>query len=107
QAAAFAVRLDLARDSGVVDGRHEDQEAAGKRNVRGDARALLGDGLFGDLDENFLSWLEQIADGGKISGLHGVTSMAIAVSGAPTATAVAAITVATLATTAIAPSAAA
>src|ERR1035437_6508683 len=61
QAAAFAVRLDLARDSGVVDGRHEDQEAAGKRNVRGDPCTLLGDGLLRDLNENLLAGLEQIA----------------------------------------------
>jgi len=33
QAAAFAVGLDLARDAGVVHRGHEDQEAAGKRDV--------------------------------------------------------------------------
>ena len=71
QAAAFAVGLDLARDAGVVDGGHEDQEAAGERDVRGDARALLGDGLLGDLDENLLAGLEQVADGGQVGGLHG------------------------------------
>src|ERR1039457_6435027 len=48
QAAAFAIGLDLARDPGVVDGGHEHQEPAGQRDVRGDAGALLGDGLLGN-----------------------------------------------------------
>ena len=76
QAAAFAVGLDLARDAGVVDRRHEDQEAAGESDVRGDARALLGDGLLGDLDQNLLAGLEQIADGGQIGRLHGAAAAA-------------------------------
>ncbi len=74
QAAAFAVGLDLARDAGVVDRRHEDQEAAGQSDVRGDARALLGDGLLGDLNENLLAGLEQVADGGEVGGLHGAAA---------------------------------
>ena len=76
QAAALAVGLDLARDAGVVDRRHEDEEAAGKRDVRGDARALLGDGLLGDLNENLLTGLEQLTDGRKIGGLHGAAATA-------------------------------
>ncbi len=76
QAAALAVGLDLARDAGVVDGRHEDEEAAGERDVRGDARTLLGDGLLGDLDQNLLAGLEQLADGGEIGGLHGAAATA-------------------------------
>ena len=74
EAAAFAVGLDLAGDAGVVDGGHEDQEAAGERDVRGDARALLGDGLLGDLDEDLLAGLQQVADGGQVGGLHGLTA---------------------------------
>ncbi len=70
QAPAFAVGLDLARDARVVHRRHEDKEAAGQRDVRGDARALLGDRLLGDLNENLLSGLQQLADGREIGGLH-------------------------------------
>ena len=55
----------------MVHRRHEDQEAAGQSDVRGDARALLRDGLLGDLNENLLAGLEQIADGRKVGGLHG------------------------------------
>ncbi len=83
QAAAFAIGLDLARDPGVVDRGHEHQETAGKRDVRGDAGALLGDGLLGNLDKNLLAGLEQIADGGQIDGLHGVASVAAAVAAVP------------------------
>ena len=59
QAATFPVGLDLARDAGVVDRRHEDQEASGKGDVRCNARALFGDWLLCDLDEDFLPRLEQ------------------------------------------------
>ena len=45
----------------------------------GDARALLGDGLLGDLHQNLLPGLEQVADGGQVGGLHGVATMAAAV----------------------------
>jgi hypothetical protein len=37
QAGALLARLDLAGDADVIDRRHEDQEAAGHRHVRGDA----------------------------------------------------------------------
>src|ERR1039458_4650524 len=104
QAAAFGVGLDFARDAGVVDRGHEDQEAAGERDVRGDAGALLGDGLLGDLDQNLLPGLEQIADDGQIGGLHGHAAAAVTMATAATA---AAIAVAALATPAIAPPAAA
>jgi hypothetical protein len=59
EALALLVGGDLAADADVGDGGHEDQEAAGQRDVRGDARALLGDGLLGDLDENLLSGLSR------------------------------------------------
>ena len=54
---------DLARDADVVDGRHVDQEAAGQRDVRGDARALLAQRLLGDLNDDLLAFLQQIGDG--------------------------------------------
>jgi len=61
---ALLVGGDFAADADVGDGGHKDQEAAGKGNVRCDARALLGDGLLGDLDENLLAGFEQVADDG-------------------------------------------
>src|ERR1019366_891778 len=100
QAAAFGVGLDFARDAGVVDRGHEDQEAAGECDVRGNARALLGDGLLGDLDQNLLPGLEQIADDGQIGGLHGHAAAAVTMATAATA---AAIAVAALGTPGIAP----
>ena len=87
EAAAFAVRLDLARDAGVVDRRHEDQEAAGKGDVRGDAGALLGDGLLGDLAENLLAGLEQVGDGGEVGGLRGTAAGASVTASAAVASA--------------------
>ena len=64
QALALFVRGDLARDTGMVHGRHVDQEPALQRDVTGDARAFLADGLLGDLDQNFLAFFQQIADEG-------------------------------------------
>ena len=54
QPLALFLGADLARDADVVHGRHVDQEAAGQRDMAGDARALLADGLLGDLDQD--SW---------------------------------------------------
>ena len=57
---------------------------------RGDARALLGDRLLGDLDQNLLPRLEQVADDGHVRGLHGAagrTSAAIALGALRTASA--------------------
>ncbi len=71
EALALLVRGDFAADADVGDGGHEDQEAAGEGDVRSDARALLGDGFLGDLDQNLLAGLEQVADDGQIGGLHG------------------------------------
>src|SRR5207244_6991704 len=42
--------------------RHVDQETTGERDVAGDAGALLPYGLFGNLDQNFLAFLQQVAD---------------------------------------------
>ncbi len=46
----------------------------GQRDVRGDACALTGDGLLGDLDEDLLAGLEEFADGGKVGRLHGAAA---------------------------------
>ena len=56
------VGCDLARHSGVVHRRHVDQEPSRQRDVAGDARAFLADGLLRNLHQNFLAFLQQIAD---------------------------------------------
>ncbi len=43
--------------------RHVHQEAAGQRDVRSDARALLPERLLGNLDDDLLPFLQQVADG--------------------------------------------
>ena len=55
QPLAFAVRLDLSRNADMLHGRHVNQKPARQGDVRSDARALLGNWLFGDLDEYLLS----------------------------------------------------
>ena len=77
QALALFVGGDLARDADVVDRRHEDQEAAGQRDVGGDARAFR-DRLLGDLDEDLLARLQQFGDGRQIGHLRGGAAHAAA-----------------------------
>ncbi len=79
EALALFVGGDLAADADVRNGRHEDQEASGQSDVAGDARALLGDGLLGDLDQNLLARLQQVADDGQIGSLRGAARRATAV----------------------------
>src|SRR5205814_6128090 len=55
-----------ARDAGMVHGRHVDEKASGQRDVTGDARALLADRFLGDLNQDFLSFFQQIADQGYV-----------------------------------------
>ncbi len=64
QALAFFVGGDLAADSYMRNGWHEDEESAWKRNVAGDASALLCDRFLGDLDKDFLTGFEEIGDDG-------------------------------------------
>ena len=67
---------DLAADSHMRNGRHENQEAPGQCDVAGDTGALLGDGLLGDLNQNFLTRLQQVADDGQIRSLRGAARWA-------------------------------
>src|SRR5262249_44644933 len=53
---------DLARYADVVNRGHVHQEAAGKRDVAGNARALLAERLLGALHDNFLAGLQHFAD---------------------------------------------
>jgi len=60
---ALAVAVDAARDTHIVNGGHEDQEAAGKRAVRGHPGSLGPDGLLDDLDHYLLTGFEDVLDG--------------------------------------------
>src|SRR5579863_1487088 len=63
QAQALLIACNFAGDSHVLERGHVDHIAAGERDVRSDARALLPQWLLGDLDDDLLPFLEQIADG--------------------------------------------
>ena len=52
----------FARHAGVIHRGHVDQEASGQRDVAGNAGALLADGFFCDLNQNFLTFFEQFGD---------------------------------------------
>src|SRR4051812_16339882 len=60
QADALAVGFDLARDADVLDRRHVNQITSGQGDVRSDARALLGNRLFGDLNQNLLAFAQEV-----------------------------------------------
>src|SRR5690606_33973974 len=60
--------LDLLRDGDVVGGGDEDEEAAGERDVGGDAAALGRDGLLGDLDEDAAVAAEELLGAGRQRG---------------------------------------
>src|SRR6266699_834322 len=63
----LAVRLNLSRDAHVFHGRHVDEKSSRQGNVRRDSRALLGNWLFGYLNENLLTFAQQISNGGLMS----------------------------------------
>ena len=84
QALALFVGGDFTGDADVVDRGHEDQEAAGQRDVAGDARTFAGDGLLGNLDQNFLPLLQQLADDGQVRGLHAGTTATLTAPGLAT-----------------------
>ena len=62
QAVALVARLDLAGDADVVDGRHEDEKPARQRRMRRQTRALGAQRLLGDLDDDFLAFLQELFD---------------------------------------------
>src|SRR6266404_40843 len=53
---------NLTRDADVVHRRHVDDEPSGQRDVRRNARAFFGNRLFGNLNENLLPFVQQLAD---------------------------------------------
>src|ERR1700689_2971100 len=62
QAGTLFSGCDFARDAGVVERRHVNQEAAGKSDVARDARAFLAQRLLGDLDDDFLALLQHVGN---------------------------------------------
>src|SRR5581483_8176095 len=62
EAAALVARFDLARDADVIHGRHEDEEPAGHRYVRGEARAFGAERLLYDLDDDLLAFFQEVLD---------------------------------------------
>ena len=63
----------------MVDGGHIDEIAARQGHVAGDARALLSQGLLGDLDEDFLAGLEHLGD--QLRAPRGLRALLAAVHG--------------------------
>src|SRR5580704_9637691 len=53
---------DFARNAGVMNRRHVDEEAAWESDVAGDARALFAEGFLGDLDDNVLAGFKHFAN---------------------------------------------
>jgi hypothetical protein len=74
QALALALAGDPPRDADVADRRHEHDVAARQRDVRGDARALAGDRVLDDLDQDLLAGADQLGDVGVLAGAPGDAS---------------------------------
>jgi hypothetical protein len=68
QPAALAIRGDAPGDPDVVDRRHEHQVAPRQRDVARGPRALGADGLLRDLDDDLLTFLEEVLDARAAGG---------------------------------------
>ena len=66
QALAFAFVFDAARECDARLVRHEHHQAAGQRDVRGEARALLADRVFDDLHQHGFAFVHALRDAGLI-----------------------------------------
>ena len=62
----------------MIERGHVDEVAAGKRDVAGDARALLAERLFRDLDDDFLALLQHVRDQLRTARLRAVAVAAVA-----------------------------
>ena len=67
QLGALIAGFDLARDADLGGEGHVDEEPAGERDLRGDARALGPDGFFDDLNELGLTALQLVGDVGRLA----------------------------------------
>ena len=70
QPLALFIGRNLARDADMLDGRHVDDETARQSDVRRDARALLAERLFGDLNDDLLAFFQKVGDGGQAAGVR-------------------------------------
>jgi hypothetical protein len=59
----------------VFHGWHVDEETPGERNVRSNARALFGNWLLCDLDQNLLPFAQQVSNGRLVSLAPRLTAM--------------------------------
>ena len=73
QAVALVAVGDLARDAGVIDGRHVDEKAARQRDVGGDAGALGAERRFRDLNQDLVALAQQIFDALPFAGAAAAT----------------------------------
>ena len=72
QLGALLTSFDLAGDTDLGCERHVNQEAACKRDLRGDARPFCADGFFDDLNELGLTALQLFGDvGGRTAARPG------------------------------------
>src|SRR5580692_7126362 len=62
QALALFIGGNLARNPGMVHRRHVHQKPSRQCDVAGDACALLADRFLGNLHQDFLAFLQQVAD---------------------------------------------
>ena len=62
QPEAFFVAGDLARNAHMFERGHVDHEASRQGDMRGDARALLSQGLLGDLNDDLLTFFQKVGD---------------------------------------------
>jgi hypothetical protein len=66
----------------MLDGRHVDEVTARQSDVRSDARALLRDRLFGNLDDDLLTLAQKISDG-RLAAVATAAALASALRRAP------------------------
>ena len=73
---------DVARHADVIDGGHVDQEAAGQRDVAGDARALFAERFLGDLNDDFLPGLQHFGNQLRTARRTGMAALMTTIRGA-------------------------
>src|ERR1043165_235588 len=74
QTRPFSVGINLARYAEVLDRWHVNQKASWQSDVRSNARAFFSNRLFGDLHKNFLTFVQQFADGDLLAFMTWLTS---------------------------------
>ena len=85
QARALFGGSNLARNACVMQRRHVNQITPGKRDMAGDARALLAERLLGDLHDDFLALLQHFGNQLRTARLRALPVPALAVARAASA----------------------